>query len=164
MTSRQLPSPWRRNYSWMSQTCLAAWMLSKPNSMTALMSTKSFWTLWSRVSVHDTRHNKRQLHEKAKKQSMSQEVFPHFSHPWTIVTMPIRSPYSHQAPPLSASQNFMQASDRSPSPATGSHNQLWRVLVQAWKQRSTHARPYHEFLKLVNLLAQDFVDCACIVR
>jgi paired amphipathic helix protein Sin3a len=106
--------------------------------------------------------------EKAKQQPTGREsAFSHFS---TIPapSSPRRSghAYSHQAPP-SASQNFTQqgpAVALPPPLLTPAVNfdeaQFFPRVKAALDSRET----YHEFLKLVNLFAQDFIDRARLVR
>lgn len=75
--------------------------------------------------------------------------------------------YSHQAPPPSASQNFAQQGlaiaplPPSLAPTVNfDEAQFFPRVKAALDSRET----YHEFLKLVNLFAQDFIDRARLVR
>ena len=93
-----------------------------------------------------------------------ESVFPHFSHPWTIVTMPIRSliltrplPFPH--PKTSCGPVIAHLPP--PLVPTIDFDEIWSPRVKA--ALNSH-KTYHEFLKLVNLFAQDFVDRARIVR
>ncbi|KAN0116479.1 hypothetical protein V8E52_005860 [Russula decolorans] len=105
---------------------------------------------------------------RAKQQPTGREsAFSHFS---TIPapSSPRRSghAYSHQAPP-SASQNFAQQGPAVALPpplltpaVNFDETQFFPRVKAALDSRET----YHEFLKLVNLFAQDFIDRARLVR
>ena len=107
--------------------------------------------------------------KKAKQQPTGREsAFSHFS---TIPapSSPRRSghAYSHQAPPPSASQNFAQQGQAIalPPPLLAptfnfDEMQFFPRVKAALDSRET----YHEFLKLVNLFSQDFIDRARLVH
>ena len=96
---------------------------------------------------------------------------PAFSHFNTIPAPPSprrsgHNNYSHHAQPQSASQNLLQpgAAVALPPPlapvTTFDETQFFPRVKAALDSRET----YHEFLKLVNLFTQDFIDRARLVR